>query len=432
MWVHLFEPHAPYAPGSPDGRSASDRYDDDVAAADREIARLLEAWRDRPDALIVATADHGEAFGEHGEHGHSIFVYDTTLRVPLIAAGPGVAAEATIDTPVTLADMAPTLARASGLPPFDADGAAIDLRSGGGLSGDRALYAESFAPLLDFGWAPLRSLRRGRLKLIAAPRPELYDVAADADERQNVIEARAADARELTSRIDRIAAPDLPAQRTPVDRDTAARLRALGYFGSGGSPAATARPDPKDRIAIASRLAAVTSGEARGADAERALRAVLQEDSGNPQAHLRLGFLLAESGRCTEAERHFAAAIAARLPTADAHLGLAGCQAARGAWTDALALLRTARETEPGNPVVDANIGILLLEEGRPADAVPPLRAALAADADLHQARFALARALARTGQRHAALGEARLLLQRLPAAAPQRPEVERLVAALQ
>ena len=431
MWVHLFEPHAPYAPGAAPGRSAEDRYDDEVAAADREIARLLDAWRGRPEALVVATADHGEAFGEHGERGHSIFLYDTTLRVPLIVAGPGVAANATIDAPVTLADVAPTLARRAGLQPFDADGAAVDLHPGAAPPPARALYAESFAPLLDFGWAPLRSLRHGGLKLIAAPRPELYDLAADAAEQHNVIDLRVAEARGLAARVDRIAPPELPARAAPADREALERLRSLGYLGAAAAAPGGARPDPKDRIAIASRMAAVTSGETRGPAAERSLRDVLREDPGNPQAHLRLGVLMADTARCADAERHFAAAIAARLPTADPHIGLARCQAARGATAAALASLDDARRAEPGNPIVEANVGMLHLDAGRADQAVSPLRAALAIDPDLHQARFALARALARTGQRQAALDQALVLLERVPAGAPQRPEIERLVAAL-
>ncbi|MGH9313870.1 MAG: sulfatase [Vicinamibacterales bacterium] len=73
LWVHLFEPHAPY--GNPrDGRPAIDRYADEVAEADRQVARLLEALGPaKPTTLVIAAGDHGEAFGEHGEIGHSIF-----------------------------------------------------------------------------------------------------------------------------------------------------------------------------------------------------------------------------------------------------------------------------------------------------------------------------------------------------------------------
>ncbi len=430
-WVHLFEPHAPYgAPGGASAPDASARYDDEVAIADRDIGRLLDAWRDLPDTLVVATADHGEAFGEHGEIGHSIFVYDTTLRVPLILAGPDIPQNSIVDAPVTLVDLTPSIAGLARLPAFDADG--IDLRpvmSGGPAIG-RALYAESFAPLLDFGWAPLRSLRRDSMKLIAAPRPELYDLSADPPEQRNLVDTHPDLARDLTARVDRISGPDLP-RPAPADPEVGARLRALGYAG-GGAPASTrTRPDPKDRIEVASRMASVTSGELHGDAAERALRDVLRADAGNPQAQQRLGFLLAEGGRCHEAERHFAAAIAAGLPSADPHLGLAMCQAQRGSASDALATLRDAARAEPGNPVVEANVGLTELRLGRTDAAIASLRRALAIDPDLHQARFALARALARMGERQAALQEATNLLTRLPQKAPQRAEVERLVQKL-
>ena len=431
-WVHLFEPHAPYGlPAHAGRRSATDRYDEEVTVADREIGRLLDAWPDASQTLVVATADHGEAFGEHGEIGHSIFVYDTTLRVPLIMAGPRTVAGIGVDAPVTLADLAPTIAAWAALPAFDADG--IDVRPliAGRRPSDRALYAESFAPLLDFGWAPLRSLRRGDEKLVAAPRAELYDVKADPGEEHNVIEARGDVARELTDQVNRISGPQLPVTASTTDSDVLARLRALGYAGGGATSSNRGRPDPKDRIGIASRIAAVTSGELQGRAAERALADVLREDRDNTQAHVRLGFVLAESGRCTAAEPHFAAAIARALPSADAHLGLATCQAQRDATSDALATLRDARRIEPGNPIVDANIGLLELDAGRTEPAIIALRTALAADPHLHQARFALARAHARRGDREAALREATDLLRRLPASAPQRPEVERLLAAL-
>src|SRR4029077_15368253 len=132
------------------------------------------------------------AFGEHGEYAHSIFVYDTTLRVPLLMSGPGIPAGLRVADPVTLADVAPTLMRALGAPMHDVDG--IDLSpafSRAPLPG-RELYAESFAPLVEFGWAPLRCVRGGNWKAIAAPKPELFDVANDPGEQVNAIASQAA------------------------------------------------------------------------------------------------------------------------------------------------------------------------------------------------------------------------------------------------
>ena len=209
------------------------------------------------------------------------------------------------------------------------------------------------------------------------------------------------------------------------------RLRALGYVGGAPAAGSSARPDPKDRIALASRLASVTSGEVRGPALIATLEAILKDDPQNPQAHLRLGFAELERNQCGKAEPHFRAAIRAGLPSADAGLGLAQCRGQAGDLKGAADALAAAQAAEPGSPVVTANIGLLTLQQGQVAQAIPVLRRALELDPELHEARFALARALARSGDRAGAGAEARALLARLPAGAPQRAEVERLIAAL-
>ena len=127
---------------------------------------------------------------------------------------------------------------------------------------------------------------------------------------------------------------------------------------------------------------------------------------------------------------HFRAAIAGHLPGADAYLGLAACQAAAQQFEAAGATLRLAEAAEPDNPVVVANRGVVLSDSGHPQDAVGPSRRALTLDPDFHEARFNLALALLRAGQRAEAAREATELLGRLPKDAPQRAEVERLLAA--
>jgi choline-sulfatase len=428
LWVHLFEPHAPYGNASDARRPMRQRYDDEVAEADAQAGRLIDGLGPaRASTLVVLTADHGESFGEHGEIGHSIFVYDTTLRVPLLLSGAGVTAGRTIDAPVALIDIAPTVLRLLGVPPFEADG--IDL--GPALAGTplaaRELYAESFAPLLDFGWSPLRSIRSARWKYISAPTPELYELERDPGEtidRSRVEQARAA---QLEAGVRRYSTPEL-ASREVMDPEARARLQALGYTSGASAIPDGRRPDPKDRRALAARIAQVASGELRGEALERALRRIVSEDPQNPHANLRLGYVLLDSGRCTEAVGRFNAAIAAHVPSVDAHLGLAACETTSRRFEAAAAALRDAQRIEPGNPVVAANLGLVLSDSGHPADAVAPLERALTIDPDLHRARFGLAIALARAGRRREAADAASELLRRLPPQAPQRPEVERLL----
>ena len=441
LWVHLFEPHAPYeadpARGA-DGRMlpVSVRYDDEVARTDGEIARLLSGLGERAaSALVIVAGDHGEAFGEHGEITHSLFLYDTTLRVPLIMAGPGIgAAPAGRDADVSLVDVFPTVLEAVGLPRRDVDGVSLWPLVRGGSLEPREIYAETFAPLFDFGWSSLRSVRSGPWKFIAAPSPELYDVASDAGEERNAIAREVRRARDLAARVEKYSGPEPPRAESPAstdDPESRRRLGALGYVASAPAAASGARPDPKDRRELAARMARVAAGELEGEALRAALETIVSEDPRNGQARMRLGYALVASGDLHGAEQHFRAALAASMPTADVHLGLALCFASTGRAREAAGALMAARRLEPGNPVVEANLGSLALDAGDAPKAAAFLEEALRIDPDLHQARFNLARALARQGRRADALREAGTLLQRLPADAPQRQEVERLIVAL-
>jgi len=453
LWIHVFEPHAPYGDPS-DRRPVLDRYDQDIGIANRELLRLLNAIEGvAPDTLVIVAGDHGEAFGEHGEFSHSIFVYDTTLRVPLVMRGPGIGplserrtANVVISDPVTLADVAPTAMRLLGFAMPDVDGVDLSPALAGGPLPRRELYAESFAPLMEFGWAPLRAIRSGPWKFIAAPKPELFDVEKDATERTNVVDLQPAIARELDTRASRYS-PSSPSLSRVLNAGALERLRALGYsspsqsairpstgsgrpeLAEGRDPqSAMSRVDPKDRRDVAARIAQVTSGELSGAALVTALEQILETDASNSQAHLRLGFARLQAGDCARAEQEFARAIEGGLPTADAHLGLATCLGRRNDLAGAERTLTEARRREPDNPVLVANFGILQVAKGDLSGAIASLKMALGADPNLHEARFNLAIAYAKAGRRSDAAVAARDLLARLPPNAPERGEVERLL----
>ncbi|MBP1607386.1 MAG: Sulfatase [Acidobacteria bacterium] len=444
LWVHLFEPHAPYegddhAAVGARAQPVAERYDAEVARADVEVGRLIEALGPRrPSTTVVVASDHGEAFGEHGEAGHSVFVYDTTLRVPLVLSGAGVSrAGHVVAGEVSLLDVLPTVTDLLGLPTPDVDGRSFSAALRGEPVPRRELYAESFAPLLDFGWSALRSIRRDGVKYVAAPKPELYDLSADPAEVRNIVTVRSDQARDLQARADAYSSPELPAssaqqQTTP---EAQRRLQALGYVGAGRvASQAGSRPDPKDLRELAARIAQVTSGELSGDALRAALESIVRDDPANGQAHLRLGFVLVEAGQCPSAERHFRAAMTTGIPSADPSIGLAGCLFARGDLAEAAEASRVldgADAIEPGNPVVKANQGVVAMAQGRNDSAIASLESAVAGAPDFLEARFNLARAYARAGRRDDAVREARELLSRLPPASPQRAEVERLLGVL-
>jgi tetratricopeptide (TPR) repeat protein len=330
---------------------------------------------------------------------------------------------------VSLVDVTPTLLDLAGAPPLRVDGASLVPALRGAPLPERALYAETYAPLMDFGWSPMRSLRSGGLKYIEAPRPELFDVSADPEEGHDLVAARPRDRERLAALLRGL---DRPPAQAANDPEARRRLAALGYVSSAGTtPASARRPDPKDRRELAARMAHAFSGELTGPALRRALEQLAAADPGNALVRTRLGDALVEAGELPAAEPHFRAGIAGKLPSADPYLGLALCLVSSRRQAEARRVLSAASEVEPGNPVVHANIGALALEAGRLDAAESSLARALGIDPDLHQARFNLVRALARGGRPAEARAQAEELLRRLPESAPQRPEVERLLRAL-
>ena len=204
LWVHLYDPHDPYEPPEPFATQFADRlYDGEVAWTDTLLGRLRAGLESRglwDDALVVVTADHGEALGEHDETGHGFFAYETTLRVPLVMRGPGVAAGRALDGIVRLVDVAPTALDLLGLPALAGTYTGVSLASHLAASAPaitQMTYAESLTPLVHYQWSDLRVMRDGRWKYILAPRPELYDLAADPGETRDLSATETATARRL-------------------------------------------------------------------------------------------------------------------------------------------------------------------------------------------------------------------------------------------
>jgi choline-sulfatase len=369
VWAHFFDPHAPYDP--PADFRGRDPYRGEVAAADAALGDLLASWRLRPEpSLVVVTADHGEAFGEHGEESHSLFVYETTLRVPLVLEGAGVPAGRRVETPVALTDVAATIiGRIGGTSPSLPG---HDLTSSVGSP----LYAETLAPRLDFGWSELRSIRQDHYKYVRAPKPELYDLAADPGETRN----RFADEPEVAARLTRVLDRTLAEtgeteSRAPLDLDSAERLRALGYVhGPGGAGSGA---DPKDQVTLALDIARAAGPFSSHAAAATVYASLLRRDPENPLLNFRLADALLRSGRRQESIPHFRKVLSAGARTADPYVGLATAYAELGRLEDARRILTRALAVEPGNGQVQYNLGEIARVAGDAATARVAYRAAL-------------------------------------------------------
>jgi arylsulfatase A-like enzyme len=383
LWLHYYDPHSPFVPPAP----YSDLFPDDpylgeVRFVDDQVGRVLDeiqALGLRDQTLVAITSDHGEGLGEHEEDTHTFFVYDSTMRVPLVLWG---AAEIPrglrVSKPVRLIDVAPTLLDLLGLPPLpDAQGVSLGpLLDAPDAELELTGYGESFAPLSLFGSDVLRFVREGRWKYHHKLEPELYDIVTDPRELENLAALEPERVDELRARLAKLlsVAPVAPQDvEAKLDPETLAQLRALGYLS--GRPQDAARgeslelrgPDPSDKAA----------------DLRTANRAWSNFQAGRNQQAARAFRRVHESNPASAAVLEGLVGAMLRLDPDDPEL---------------LRLTRRGLQLDPESTNFRLILAILLTRRGQRAEAEQLLRAALETDRCAVEARVQLANLLAMRG----------------------------------
>jgi arylsulfatase A-like enzyme len=242
MWVHLFDPHDPYEPPPPfSEKYASHLYDGEIAYADSALGHFIATLKKSgiyQNAIIIVVGDHGEGLGEHDEDTHGLFLYDSTLHVPLIIKTPAAAHRGTVvDALVRTTDILPTVLTLTNTPPpAELNGESLVPYFDNQSQPARSLFGETDYPL-RWGWAPIRALREQNAKLIEAPRPEFYDLQSDPRELKNLYSLQPANAQSPTG-----TQPELQAEM--------AKWKAKLPPPPAGSQSTANLPDPKDKIEV--------------------------------------------------------------------------------------------------------------------------------------------------------------------------------------
>lgn len=300
LFLHLYEPHAPYQPPPEFADRYDDPYDGEVAAADRVVGELLGRLEELglyDDALVILLSDHGEGLMDHGEMDHLVLIYREVLQVPLIVKLPrGERAGERVGVNVQLVDVAPTVYSLLGLDE-PAGLAGADLFDLPPAEPPRQIVSESVYPRIHFGWSDLGSIVEGDLHFIDSPDPELFRLSEDPRELDNVIQEERAAARRLREAlalVDRTLAS--PAEEDP---ETRRRLESLGYLSGGASAREGPLPDPKSRIGVVADLDRVAElvATSRLTAAESVLRRILDAEPQLVQAWQQLGDVLDGRGR---------------------------------------------------------------------------------------------------------------------------------------
>lgn len=376
LWVHCYDPHGPYDPPEPfKTRYSADPYDGEIAYTDFALGKLIEGLKVRglyEGSMFVVTADHGEAFGEHGEQHHGIFLYDETIHVPLIVKLPTRGFNGRrVSSRVRLVDVAPTILKATGtkIPPAmqgePLPGVASNEALATGSLKERPAYSESIYAHRAFGWSVLRSWRASKYLYVDAPKRELYDSVTDTPAANNLAGQSIAVADTMQSQLGEFRARtgSSGSSTASLSPEQAENLRALGYLpatsdAKGGSLEVGGQ-DPKDKIEIANVFtqALFDTQEGQYDEAIPKLEQVLKQEPDTSLAYFELG-------RAYSRQKLY---------------------------ERALPLLQEAVKRLPDDPLAQYELGRVLFETGDPAGAATAFEAAVVRTPKSVELRFYMA-----------------------------------------
>ena len=397
LWVHAYEPHAPYAPPSPYREKYKDKlYYGEVEYIDEVLGTFLRPILEaKPDTMVIVTADHGEGMNEHGEVTHGVFAYEETLHVPLLVYEKDRIKPRLEKSYVSHRDIVPTILERVGVTqPKEMTGASL-LR----IDKPRDTYFEALTANINLGWAPLIGMIHDGHKYVELPLPELYDLPGDPLEKRNIV----ADNRRMTTRIRQILKEQAPAPG-PIDRklttEEQRNLISLGYLAGTAAQKKEYGPsdDPKNVIHLytlmmdaigayqkgnvqeAIRLSRKLLGERaqmpmardflafllqeseQEQDAESVLREAVRNGTANDSIRKRLGMLLSESGRAGEAVTLLAPFADSRDPDLLNAYGIALADVGR--FPDAVKQFDRALRIDSTNATAYQNLGVVALRVG--------------------------------------------------------------------
>jgi arylsulfatase A-like enzyme/TolA-binding protein len=396
LFVHTYEPHTPYAP--PPKFANANPYDGEIEYADENLGKLLAWLRSKnmyDAATIVLLSDHGEGLGDHGEGEHGIFLYNETIRVPLVIKLPGARRAGTrVAAPVQHIDLLPTILELGRLEvPAGTRGRSLNTAiDGSGRPAPTGIYAESLSPRYHFGWSELYALTDERYRYIRAPRDELYDLNNDLSERRSIAGENPQVRDAMRRGLDAIIADAAVTAPSAVSVEDRQKLAALGYVGTQtGGPLAKpgdALPDPKDKLPVLERYrrAVELAGHGGASDAAALFRDLLRDDPEMTDVWLQLGELHARQGRTADAVAAYREVIK-RNPTDAASLTGAATGLLRlGRMDDAKAHAELAVAVAPA--AAHELLARIALERGDAATARREAQLAKAADPTLPMPEF--------------------------------------------
>lgn len=405
LWFHLWDAHDPYNPPEPfRSKFPNTPYNAGIAYVDSIVGKLLDYLRSQglyDNTLIAVAADHGESLGDHGELTHSIFLYDSTIHVPLLLKLPGNrSAGQRVSATASLVDLAPTLIDSLGqAPPPAMQGRSLLPLIGNPHPENRPSLATGDHSERSFGWSALVSLRLGSQLYVRAPKPELYDLAADPGAKANLYAAKRPTAVRLAVQLDsfvkRISEGAPQALQDNLDDKSREKLAALGYTASSATRPIS-RTDPKDRIDVANAMhdASLAIEEGKEASVIPLLLHVVAKDPQVQAAQYYLGIAYSRKGSFAKAIPPLRAAVELRPDALMAQYELAICLYETGDLKTAAAHFEILVENRPDWSDARYSMASIYARTGRPEEAAKNLLIVLQGEPEHYRANLLLGRML--------------------------------------
>ena len=436
-WVHLYDPHAPYLPHTETfqnkyvGLPPEKTYDAEIAYVDLQVGRLVDHLKTQgldTQTLIAVVGDHGEGLGEHIEREHGMTLYNDALQVPLIFRHVGrLPAGRRVAENVSLVDLSPTILDLLGLKdPRKVTGKSLKRVLAGAETGAGLVYSATDVPFLVNEWSPLRCLIEGQWKYIKTTKPELYNLAADPHERNNLLEAEAEIARQMKTQLADFEAGLMSGEAIAVQLTARElqELKSLNYIGGSKivptGPAPAGLPDVKDMlpfdIAVNDAMQLAREGSTKAAMEK--LREIIRQAPSHTDAYWNLAGALQGASEFQEAEKVLRSMLAVKPDSSQGHSGLGVVLMLQGQTAEAIAEFKKTIDIDPDNAEALYTLGRLLIPSGETEQALDYFAAALEVDPQ-HVATYLLrAELLSRLGRPADAAADYRMALKYDPDAA--------------
>jgi len=364
LWLHFYDPHTPYAPPAP-----LEGYDGEITFVDQQVGKLQQWMKEKnldKNLVIAMLADHGESLGEHGEETHGFFIYNSTVKIPMMLSYPGAPAGKRLKAAVAAVDVTPTLLELSGLQDAQQrDGQSLlSILNGTERKGD--IYLESRYPEL-LGWNGLQGLIQSNWKLISTTRSELYDWQKDPQETVNLYSQNEKMVRLLKSTLTNYTQTSVASSKGQPDSETLEKLKSLGYVSTTSVAKGSRTADPKDKITIwalcEKSMQLKNAGKVE--EARAILRSLVEKDPLNNFFRVSLASGYRQAKEYPEAVEQLQIAVHNDSSDPDVYQELALTYKDQRNYPEAIKAAQAALTIDPNRSEFHSVMGLLMVETGR-------------------------------------------------------------------